>query len=58
MQAGNYSMAEPMFLEVLQSKPNDPRANLMLGVTEMTLGKWADAKTYLEAAVRIQPART
>lgn len=55
MQAGNYAMAEPMFLEVLQSKPKEPRANLMLGVTEMVLGKWEDAKKYLEVAVAASP---
>lgn len=55
MQAGNYEMAEAMFLDVLKSKPNEPRANLMLGVTEMTLGKWEEAKKYLEVAVKASP---
>ena len=55
MQAKNYEMAERKFLEVLQEKPNEPRANLMLGVTEMALSKWAEAKIYLTKAVEVSP---
>jgi predicted Zn-dependent protease len=55
MQAGNYPMAERKFLEVLEEKPNEPRANFMLGVTEMALMKWEEAKKYLTKAVAISP---
>ncbi|MEP7209845.1 MAG: tetratricopeptide repeat protein [Alphaproteobacteria bacterium] len=55
MQAKNYELAERKFLEVLQDKPTEPRANLMLGVTEMALMKWEEAKKYLTTAVAISP---
>jgi Flp pilus assembly protein TadD len=54
-QAKNYEIAEMKFHEVLPAKPNEPRANLMLGVTEMALMKWEEAKKYLTRAVEISP---
>jgi len=55
LQAKNYQVAEGIFQEVLLENPNLADANFMMGVTKMSMGKWEDAKKFLEIAVRKSP---
>ena len=52
IKARNFQVAEGIFEEVLRQNPTHPEGNLMMGTTKMSLGKWEDAKKYLEIAVR------
>jgi predicted Zn-dependent protease len=52
IQAKNFQVAEGIFEEVLRQNPTHPEGNLMMGTTKMSLGKWEEAKKYLEIAVR------
>jgi Tfp pilus assembly protein PilF len=55
MQAKNFAIAEGIFDEFLRTNPTHAEANLLMGTTKMSLGKWDDAKKYLEIAVRKAP---
>ncbi len=52
IRAKNFQVAEGIFEEVLRQNPNHPEGNLMMGTTKMSLGKWEEAKKYLEIASR------
>jgi tetratricopeptide (TPR) repeat protein len=52
IRAKNFHAAEGIFDEVLRQNPNHPEGNLMMGTTKMSLGKWEEAKKYLEIASR------
>jgi len=55
LRAKNFLVAESAFEDVLRHNKTNPDANFMMGVTKMSMGKWEDAKTYLEIAVRKNP---
>jgi tetratricopeptide (TPR) repeat protein len=55
MQARNFQVAEGIFDEVLRRNPTHAEGNLMMGTTKMSLGKWEEAKEYLEVAVKKNP---
>jgi TolA-binding protein len=55
LQAKNFVVAEGIFDEFLRNNPTHPEANLLMGTTKMSLGKWDDAKKYLEIAVKKAP---
>ncbi|HEX5006645.1 MAG TPA: tetratricopeptide repeat protein [Hyphomonadaceae bacterium] len=55
LENGDFARAEKILGNVLRSKPYDADANLYMGVVKMNLGKWQDAKKYLEIAVRKMP---
>lgn len=55
LQAGNFQVAESIFDDVLRQNPNHADANLRMGAVKMSLGKWEEAKKYLEVAVRKDP---
>jgi predicted Zn-dependent protease len=55
IRAKNFNVAEGIFAEVLRQNPTHPEGNLMMGTTKMSLGKWEEAKKYLEIAVRKDP---
>jgi predicted Zn-dependent protease len=55
IRAKNFNVAEGIFEEVLRQNPTHPEGNLMMGTTKMSLGKWEEAKKYLEIAVRKSP---
>ena len=52
IKAKNFQVAEGIFDDVLRQNPNHPEGNLMMGTTKMSLGKWEEAKKYLELAAR------
>jgi predicted Zn-dependent protease len=55
VQARNFQVAEGIFEEILRQNPNHADANLMMGITKMSLDKWEEAKKFLEIAVRKSP---
>lgn len=55
LQAKNFVVAESIFTDYLRANPQHPQANFLMGVVEMSLDKWPEAKKYLEIAVRKNP---
>lgn len=55
LQSKNFVVAETVFDEVLKRDNRNPSVNFMMGVTKMSLGKWPEARRYLELAVRGDP---
>jgi tetratricopeptide (TPR) repeat protein len=52
IKAKNFQVAEGIFDEYLRQNPTHPEGNLMMGTTKMSLGKWEEAKKYLDVAAR------
>lgn len=52
IKAKNFQVAEGIFDEYLRQNPTHPEANLMMGTTKMSLGKWEDARKHLDIAAR------
>ncbi|MBI1338874.1 hypothetical protein GC169_01505 [bacterium] len=52
LKGGNFGVAEALFEDIVAHDRNDAGANFMLGVAKMGLEKWAEAKPYLEKAVK------
>ena len=57
LQAKNYVVAEGVFRDVLRQDRNHPDANFLMGVTQMGLEQWDEAKKYLEIATRKSPRK-
>lgn len=55
LKSSDFALAEEVLVDFLRKKPNDADANFYLGVARMELGKWKDAKTPLEFALRKMP---
>ncbi len=55
LKAKNFGVAEAIFADVLRENGNHPEANFMMGVAKMSLGKWSEAKPYLDIAVQKKP---
>ena len=55
LENGDFARAEKILGNVLRGSPYDADANLYMGVVKMNLGKWQDAKRYLEIAARKMP---
>jgi len=55
LQAKNFTVAEAVFGEMLQHDQSNADANFYMGVAKMSLGKWDEAKKYLEVAVKKSP---
>jgi tetratricopeptide (TPR) repeat protein len=55
LKAMDYAEAEKIFSNLLRVKPANAEANLYMGVAKMNLGKWEDAKPYLEIAASKKP---
>ena len=55
MKANDFVGAEAMFADFLARKPESAEANLYMGVVKMNLGKWSEAKPYLESAAAKEP---
>jgi Tfp pilus assembly protein PilF len=53
--SGNTSHAAEDYLEAVRLQPKNPEANLRLGVSLMTLKKYALGKRYLERTVELDP---
>ncbi len=55
LKANKFTKAEEVFADILRSKKNNADANFYMGVAGMNLGKWGEAKSYLEIAVEKKP---
>jgi TolA-binding protein len=55
LKAQDFMQAETIFANFLKYKQNNADANFYMGVAKMNLGKWDDAKQYLEIAVSRKP---
>jgi tetratricopeptide (TPR) repeat protein len=55
LEANDFARAEEIFTRILRYNRNDAAVRFYLGVAKMNLGKWEDAKPYLEIAVRKKP---
>lgn len=53
----NYPAAERIFSDLLSRNPSNPDANFLMGLTKIGLENWAEAKGFLEVAVRQDPKR-
>jgi hypothetical protein len=52
-----YPVAEKIFSDLLLQNPTVTDANFLMGLTKIGLEKWAEAKAFLEIAVRAEPKR-
>lgn len=57
LQAKDYAGAEIAFTEALRRKAEKPDINFMLGLSQIGLEKWDQAKASLETAVTVEPKR-
>ena len=55
MRGGNLAAAEKWFQAAVNSSPDDPMANMQLGVAELRLGKPNEAVKSLKSAIARQP---
>ena len=55
MKANDFVAAEAMFADFLVRKAQHAEANLYMGVIKMNLGKWDEARGYLETAATLEP---
>lgn len=57
LQNKNYPVAEGIFTDLLRRNPASADANFLMGLTQIGLENWAEAKRFLEVAVRQDPKR-
>jgi Flp pilus assembly protein TadD len=57
LQAQDFVLAEKHFGELVALDPTTSDANYLMGLTQLGLEKWDDAKQYLEIAVKSEPRR-
>lgn len=57
LQVQDFTLAEKHFAELLAFDPTTSDASYLMGVTQIGLNKWAEAKQYLEVAVKNEPKR-
>src|SRR5690348_10693922 len=57
LQAKNFVAAEELLINLVGRNPTTEDASFLMGLAKMGLEKWGEARTYLEAAVKKQPAR-
>ncbi|MDP3739765.1 MAG: tetratricopeptide repeat protein [Hyphomonadaceae bacterium] len=57
MRNKNYQVAEGIFSDLLHRNPNNADANFLMGLAKIGLEKWAEAKGFLETAVKQDPKR-
>jgi TolA-binding protein len=57
LQAQDFTLAEQHFTKLLSFDPTTSDANYLMGMTQIGLKKWPEAKTSLEAAVKNEPKR-
>lgn len=57
LQAQDFVAAEKSFGALLARNPTTNDANYLMGLAKLGLRNWADARQYLEAAVKKEPAR-
>lgn len=57
LQSGDFAAAEKSFTTLLSYDPTTSDANYLMGLAQLGLQKWSDAKLSLQAAVISEPAR-
>ena len=57
LQAQDFTTAEKHFTALLAFDPTTSDASYLMGLTQIGLKKWPEAKQYLEAAVKNEPKR-
>lgn len=57
LQAQDFTLAEQSFTKLLSFDPTTSDANYLMGLAQIGLKKWPEAKVSLEAAVKIEPKR-
>jgi len=57
LQNKNYAAAERIFSDLLRRNPANADANFLMGLAKIGLENWAEAKGFLEVAVRQDPKR-
>jgi tetratricopeptide (TPR) repeat protein len=57
LNAKDYATAEKMIGELVSRKPTTTDSNFLMGLAKTGLGKWDEARTYLEVAVQKEPLR-
>ena len=57
LQAQDFVSAEKHFTELLSFDPTTSDASYLMGITQIGLKKWPEARTYLEIAVKNEPKR-
>jgi len=57
LQAQDFALAEKEFARLLSMDPTTSDANYLMGLTQMGLKKWPEAKAYLQTAVVSEPTR-
>jgi TolA-binding protein len=57
LQAGDFAGAEKNFAKLLSFEPTTSDASYLMGVSQIGLEKWPEAKQYLEVAVTNEPQR-
>jgi len=57
LQAKDFSLAEQNFNRLLAFDPTTSDASYLMGLAQIGLKKWPEAKQYLEAAVKAEPNR-
>ncbi len=57
LQAGNFAQAEKNFAKLLSFAPTTSDASYLMGLSQLGLEKWPEAKASLAAAVANEPTR-
>lgn len=57
LRTQDFESAETTLALLLKRDPTTQDANFLMGLAKSGLGKWSEARTYLEAAVKSEPKR-
>lgn len=57
LQAQDFALAEQNFTKLLSFDPTTSDANYLMGLSQIGLKKWTEAKQYLQLAVAAEPKR-
>ncbi len=57
LQAQDFAAAEASFTTLLSKDPTTSDANYLMGLAQIGLKKWPEAKQYLEVAIKEEPKR-
>jgi TolA-binding protein len=57
LDAKDYAAAEATLSVLVDRDPTTTDARFLMGLAKIGLGKWSEARTWLEAAVKEEPAR-
>lgn len=57
LQRQDFAAAEKSFSDLLSRNPTTTDANYLMGIAKLGLGRWEEAKPFLEKAVKLEPKR-